>query len=188
MENQQKCICNQLKEKGPSYFSLDDGYGTISSLTPDEEKRFEGADSDDDIIKMQKYDNEDNLLMTVYCFGGKIGEFHCDCNNGTRIGYARAPKQSFPIEIPEMEYIKWTDKTDNFVMLDYNVGDSKEETKNNFLAASRKREVASIEALKTYALIREACDFQREGTIAICRDGHYSQKEFQKIGTSRDPR
>ncbi len=181
MTTHQEYICNQLKEKGPSYFPLDDGYGVISSLTPDEEKKFKSSDSDNDIIKMQKYDNEDNLLMTVYCFGGEIGEFNCDCNNGTRIRYSRAPKQSFPIEIPEMEYIKWIDKTDNFVMLHYNVGDSKEETRNNFLAASRERGVAPTEALKTYALIREACDFQREGTISICRDGHYSKNEHPRF-------
>lgn len=185
MTTRQEYICNQLKEKGPSYFSLDDGYGVISSLTPDEEKKFESSDSNNDMIKMQKYDNEDNLLMTIYCYSGRMDEFHCDTNDRMTILYALAPKRSFPIEIPEMEYIKWTDKTDNFVMLDYNVGDSKEETKNNFLAASRKQGVASIEALKTYALIREACDFQREGTISILRDGHYSKNELPRFNKSR---
>ena len=188
MTTQQEYIYNQLKEKGQSYFSLDDGYGTISSLTPDEEKRFADPDSDDVFIKMQKYDNEDNLLMTVYCPAGKMNRFRCYHSNGMEIGYSLAPKQTFPIEAPEQEYVNyWINEKDNAVIY-YNVGDDKEETKNNFLEASRKQGVASIEAVKTYALIREACDFQREGTIAICRDGHYSQKDFLKIGTGRDPR
>ena len=179
---------NELKEKGPSYFSLDDGYGKVSSLTKDEKKRFSGTDDIDDIIKMQKYDNKDNLLMTIYSYDGKFGEFRCDCNNGMTISYAHASKQSSPIEAPEMEYIKWIDGTDDYVILNYNVGDTKEETKKNFLAASRKQGVSSIKALKIYGNIRETCDFQKEGIVATCRDGHYSHKEFLKYNTKSNSR
>ena len=184
MTSNQEYICNQLKENGPSYFSLDNGYGVVSSLTPEEKKEFAGSDNKDAIIKMQKYDNEDNLLMTVYSYCGRIGEFYCSTNDGMKISFAFLEQQSFPIKKPEREFVKWLDNENNYVQMNYNVGNTKEKTKINFMFSAIKQGVPPLKALKMHRTIREVYDFQKEGTSAIYRDGICSKNELPRFNKS----